>query len=181
MNTPSPPLSAVAIEIELSQSPETVWRALTEPLLLAAWLLPNDMRAEPGARFSFRGPPKEGRGLKEGRGVSETQSGSELGSAAAGSSKERVDCEVLEAKRPALLRYTWRAVGSVDDEQLPSSILTFELLPRTDGGTLLRLTHVPIAASLGHRRQALRRNEASRRARRLHGARTCRTLSRRVA
>lgn len=40
--------------------PALVWRALTEPELLAAWLMPNDFRAEVGHRFTFRTDPAPG-------------------------------------------------------------------------------------------------------------------------
>lgn len=37
--------------------PERVWRALTEPAELAAWLMPNDFAARVGARFRFDARP----------------------------------------------------------------------------------------------------------------------------
>jgi uncharacterized protein YndB with AHSA1/START domain len=45
---------AIVVDCDLAQPPHQVWRALTEPDLLAAWLMPNDIRAEVGRRFSFR-------------------------------------------------------------------------------------------------------------------------------
>ena len=45
----------VSLDLELHHPPEKVWRALTEPALLAEWLLPVvDLRLEPGAVFTFR-------------------------------------------------------------------------------------------------------------------------------
>jgi len=38
----------VVIECELEAPPETVWRALTEPQLLAAWLIPEEPQQQPG-------------------------------------------------------------------------------------------------------------------------------------
>jgi uncharacterized protein YndB with AHSA1/START domain len=39
----------------LPHSPEKVWRALTDPELLAQWLLPViDLKLEPGAAFTFK-------------------------------------------------------------------------------------------------------------------------------
>ncbi|HEX6134877.1 MAG TPA: SRPBCC domain-containing protein [Longimicrobiales bacterium] len=48
-------IETIAFELELEHAPETVWRALTEPELLAEWLLPVlDFRLESGAEFTFR-------------------------------------------------------------------------------------------------------------------------------
>jgi ATP-dependent Clp protease, protease subunit len=40
----------VVVECDLPDPPEKVWRALTEAHLLAAWLMPNDLRPAVGAR-----------------------------------------------------------------------------------------------------------------------------------
>ncbi|HYE47420.1 MAG TPA: SRPBCC domain-containing protein [Caulobacter sp.] len=47
----------IDLAFELEEPPEKVWRALTEPALLARWLGPNDFRAEPGAVFTVGGAP----------------------------------------------------------------------------------------------------------------------------
>lgn len=39
---------------------EKVWRALTEPELLARWLMPNDFEARVGHRFTFQAEPAPG-------------------------------------------------------------------------------------------------------------------------
>jgi uncharacterized protein YndB with AHSA1/START domain len=44
---------AVVFECELPEPRDKVWRALTERELLAAWLLPNDIRPEVGAKFQL--------------------------------------------------------------------------------------------------------------------------------
>ena len=44
---------AVVFECELAESRDKVWRALTEKQLLAAWLAPNDIRPEVGAKFQL--------------------------------------------------------------------------------------------------------------------------------
>jgi len=49
--------STIRVEYELAEEPAIVWRALTEPALLAKWLMPNDIRPVPGHRFTFRGVP----------------------------------------------------------------------------------------------------------------------------
>ena len=51
---------SIVVDYDLAQSPAKVWRALTEPELVAAWLMPNDLRAEVGHRFTFRAQPMPG-------------------------------------------------------------------------------------------------------------------------
>ena len=43
----------IVVECDLLDAPEKVWRALTEPEIVAAWLMPNDIKAETGHRFSL--------------------------------------------------------------------------------------------------------------------------------
>jgi len=46
---------SISFEFDLRHSPEKVWRALTDPVLLAEWLLPVvDLKLEPGAAFTFK-------------------------------------------------------------------------------------------------------------------------------
>jgi uncharacterized protein YndB with AHSA1/START domain len=46
---------SLSFEYELPHSPEKVWRALTDPELLAEWLLPVlDLELVPGAAFTFK-------------------------------------------------------------------------------------------------------------------------------
>jgi uncharacterized protein YndB with AHSA1/START domain len=46
---------SISFEFDLHHPPEKVWRALTDPALLAEWLLPVvDLRLEPGAAFTFK-------------------------------------------------------------------------------------------------------------------------------
>ena len=46
---------SLALEFDLDHAPEKVWRALTDPVLLAEWLLPVvDLKLEPGAAFTFK-------------------------------------------------------------------------------------------------------------------------------
>ncbi len=45
----------IAFEIELKHAPAKVWRALTDPELLAEWLLPViDLELVPGKQFTFK-------------------------------------------------------------------------------------------------------------------------------
>ena len=49
---------SISFEFDLHHSPEKVWRALTDPVLLAEWLLPVvDLRLESGASFAFKTQP----------------------------------------------------------------------------------------------------------------------------
>jgi len=46
---------SITFEFDLPHSPEKVWRALTDPVLLAEWLLPVvDFELEPGRRSRSR-------------------------------------------------------------------------------------------------------------------------------
>ena len=52
---------AISFEFDLHHAPQKVWRALTDPVLLAEWLLPVvDLRLEPGAAFRLEAPPQPG-------------------------------------------------------------------------------------------------------------------------
>ena len=66
---PTPPIDKTAkgqneslsLEFDLPHATEKVWRALTDPALLAVWLLPVfDHRLEPGAAFTFKTQPQPG-------------------------------------------------------------------------------------------------------------------------
>jgi uncharacterized protein YndB with AHSA1/START domain len=53
--TPQSQTESISFELELPHAPEKVWRALTEPALLAQWLLPVlDLQLQPGAAFTFK-------------------------------------------------------------------------------------------------------------------------------
>lgn len=73
---------AILIEARLDEPPALVWRALTEPELMARWLGESDIEAVVGRRFALR-----------------------PGGAAV------VACEVIEAEPDRLLSYRWRAEG----------------------------------------------------------------------
>jgi uncharacterized protein YndB with AHSA1/START domain len=46
---------SLTLEVGLPHAPEKVWRALTDPDLLAEWLLPVvGLQLEPGAEFTFK-------------------------------------------------------------------------------------------------------------------------------
>ncbi len=45
-----------SIEWDLPHAPKKVWRALTEPALLAKWLMSTDMQLALGTSFTFQAP-----------------------------------------------------------------------------------------------------------------------------
>lgn len=80
---------SISFEFDLRHPPEKVWRALTDPALLAEWLLPVvDLRLEPGAAFTFKAQPQPGWD-----GV--------------------VNCRVREIETQRKLSYTW-VVADID-------------------------------------------------------------------
>lgn len=102
---------ALAFECDLPDAPEKVWRALTVPELLAAWMMPNDIKPETGNRFAFAGPDAP------------------------------IECEVLDAEPGRLLRYSWRERSDTGDANGLDSIVTFTLARTVSGGTHLRIVH----------------------------------------
>jgi len=51
----------ISLDFDLPHRPEKVWRALTEPALLAEWLLPViGLKLERGAEFTFKTQPVGG-------------------------------------------------------------------------------------------------------------------------
>ena len=74
---------SISFEFDLHHSPEKVWRALTDPALLAEWLLPVvDLKLEPGAAFTFKTQPHPGW-------------------------DGTVNCRILEIEAHRKLSYTW--------------------------------------------------------------------------
>ena len=51
--TDTPPIRTVAMERDLPWPAEKVWRALTQPHLLAEWLMRTDFAATLGHQFRF--------------------------------------------------------------------------------------------------------------------------------
>jgi uncharacterized protein YndB with AHSA1/START domain len=74
---------SLSFEFDLPHAPQKVWRALTDPALLAEWLLPVfDLKLEPGASFTYKTQPYPGWD-----GV--------------------VNCRLLEIEEPRRISYTW--------------------------------------------------------------------------
>lgn len=72
---------SVVVERELGHAPEKIWRALTQPHLIAEWLMKGDFQPLIGHRFDFR---------------------ADWGT---------VDCRVTEVEPHRKLAYTWEAMG----------------------------------------------------------------------
>jgi uncharacterized protein YndB with AHSA1/START domain len=52
---------SISFEFDLHHSPEKVWRALTDTVLLTDWLLPViELKLEPGAAFTLKTQPQPG-------------------------------------------------------------------------------------------------------------------------
>ena len=118
---------AVVLECDLPEPRDKVWRALTEKELLAAWLLPNDIRPEVGAKFQLE-PACAGCGAYAG------------GGAPAGGGA--TECEVLEAEPGRTLRWRQREpADAVASRQYVESVVSFELADLPGGGTHLRVVH----------------------------------------
>ena len=99
-------IETISFEFDLRHSPEKVWRALTDPVLLAEWLLPViDLDLEPGAPFTFKTQPYPGW-------------------------DGTVNCRMLEIEAQRKLRYTW-VVGEMLD-----TVVTFTLTPTASGTRL---------------------------------------------
>lgn len=80
---------SISFVFDLQHPPEKVWRALTDPTLLAEWLLPVfGSKLEPGAAFAFKTQPQP-----NWDGV--------------------VNCRYLEIETHRKLSYSW-VVGDID-------------------------------------------------------------------
>jgi uncharacterized protein YndB with AHSA1/START domain len=74
---------ALSFQFDLPHSPAKVWRALTDPTLLAEWLLPVfELKLEPGAAFMFKTQPYPGW-------------------------DGTVSCRIIEIDEPRKLSYAW--------------------------------------------------------------------------
>lgn len=98
---------SISFEFDLQHAPEKVWRALTDPELLAEWLLPVlELELEPGAAFTFKAEPQPGW-------------------------DGTVNCRFLEIEPRRKLSYTW----VVGDDWL-DTVVTFTLTPTASGTRL---------------------------------------------
>ncbi len=93
----------VVVEREFPHPPEKLWRALTQPHLIAEWLMKNDFVPAVGHRFHLSG---------EWGGV--------------------LDCEVLEVEPNRMLSYTWNFAHEDPAFNL-ESVISFTLTPTPQG------------------------------------------------
>ena len=94
---------ALTFDFDLAHPPEKVWRALTDPALLAEWLLPvTGLKLEAGAAFTFKTQPYPGW-------------------------DGTVSCRFREIEPQRKLSYTW-VVGEMLD-----TVVTFTLTPSATG------------------------------------------------
>jgi uncharacterized protein YndB with AHSA1/START domain len=109
---------SIIVDYPLNEAPEQIWRALTEPPLLAKWLMENDIQPIVGHKFNFRAKPM-------------------------GNWDGIVHCEVLEVDPPHKLVYTWQGGTHRDGTPGPrlDTTVTWNLTPTPTGGTLLHLVH----------------------------------------
>jgi uncharacterized protein YndB with AHSA1/START domain len=96
--------------------PQEVWDYLTNPELLSAWLMNNDIKPVVGHRFMFKINPIPAMDFDG-----------------------KVYCEVLESIPDKKLVYTWKA-GPGDGSLNLDTVVTWTITPR-DGGTELFLEH----------------------------------------
>jgi uncharacterized protein YndB with AHSA1/START domain len=94
---------SVVVEREIPYPPAKIWRALTQPHLIAEWLMKNDFNADVGHRFNLRG---------DWGGV--------------------LDCEVLAVESNKTLSYTWNHTHD-DAAFSLKSVVTFTLTPKGTG------------------------------------------------
>lgn len=94
---------AVVVERDLAHPPARLWRALTQPHLIAEWLMRNDFLPTVGHRFTLRG---------DWGGV--------------------LDCEVLAIEDGRRLSYSWD-FDHQDPAYALRSVVTFTLTPTDKG------------------------------------------------
>jgi uncharacterized protein YndB with AHSA1/START domain len=104
-------MSDIRIVREYPHPPKKVWRALTDPQLIALWgMRPEGFAPVAGTRFKLIAKPQPGwRGY--------------------------VECAVLEAREPSLLSYSW-----VGDDNGKSTVVTYRL-EASGAGTRLTFEH----------------------------------------
>jgi uncharacterized protein YndB with AHSA1/START domain len=103
MNGPAGETRSVVVEREFAHPPERLWRALTQPHLIAEWLMKNDFEPAVGHRFNLSG---------DWGGV--------------------LDCEVLAVEPNRTLSYTWNFAHD-DPAYNLESVVTFTLTPTSTG------------------------------------------------
>jgi uncharacterized protein YndB with AHSA1/START domain len=106
MNEISTETRSIIVERQMPHPPDKIWRALTQPHLIAEWLMKNDFEPVVGHRFNLRG---------DWGGV--------------------LDCEVLAVEPHRTLSYTWNFAHDDAAFNL-QSVVTFTLAPTRAGTLL---------------------------------------------
>lgn len=139
---------SLVFECDFEEPPEKVWRALTEPRLLEAWLTAEGPTRPEAAEESSRGNLAGESSRVDAVSESLRPDSAEKRSPLSRPRPRPGDYEVLTAEPHRLLRYRWRdrerdgdgGVGHSSEREVHSTV-TFELAPGAAGGTHLRLTH----------------------------------------
>ena len=101
---------SVIVERDFAAPPQKLWRALTQPHLIAEWLMQNDFQPAVGHAFKLRAEPQPGwDGI--------------------------IDCKVLVVEPLKTLSYTW---ASGEGAFALQSVVTLTLTPKGNG-TLLQM------------------------------------------
>jgi len=79
-------IRSVVVERAFAAPPEKLWRALTQPHLIAEWLMPSDFRADAGHSFTLRNTPRQDVNVV-------------------------IDCKVIAVEPQRMLSYSWSAYG----------------------------------------------------------------------
>lgn len=103
MNNTKTEARSVVVEREIAHPPEKLWRALTQPHLIAEWLMKNDFAPVVGHHFNLSG---------DWGGV--------------------LNCEVLAVEPQRTLSYTWNFAHEDAAFNL-QSVVTFTLTPTRAG------------------------------------------------
>lgn len=102
----TPEIRTVTLERDYPQPPDRLWRALTQPHLIAEWLMPNDFKPEADHPFTLKG---------EWGGV--------------------IECRVIEVTPMTRLSYAWNFNAEEAAYNLRSTV-TFRLEPTATGTKL---------------------------------------------
>jgi uncharacterized protein YndB with AHSA1/START domain len=82
----TPAIRTVVVERDLAHPPEKIWRALTQPHLIADWLMETDFQPVKGRAFTLRRQPTP-------------------------QTRVLIDCQVLDIEPGRSLSYAWNAYG----------------------------------------------------------------------
>ncbi|HMS70512.1 MAG TPA: SRPBCC domain-containing protein [Saprospiraceae bacterium] len=100
-------------EFSYNHPPEVIWIYLTDPDLLAQWLMPSDFKAEVGHHFMFKTKPMKKLGFDG-----------------------LIYCQVLEVIPNEKLVYSWKGGMSKENPSLDSMVV-WTLSPTPNGSKLL--------------------------------------------